>query len=152
VLGVGSEIVQALLPVTISLVRKHPLTAQNGREFDPLDVVANVAGSLLAVAACLWYHKRMLERKRRAKSLNLASAGLSDFDVELGEGASGQESGVTGAPTLEDEVNNWDENAEDWDDDEPQGASNGVGDGKPPPGSAADAAADGAVDSKARND
>ena len=121
---------------------------QNGREFDPLDVVANAAGSLLAVAACLWYHKRMLERKRRAKSLNL-STGLDD--VELGEGIPGQESGVVGAPTLEDEVNNWDENAEDWDDGEPQGASNGAGGDKLPSASAG-AAADGAADSKRRND
>jgi len=132
VLGVGSEIVQGLLP--------------NGREFDPLDVVANVAGSLLAVGACLWYHKRMMERKRRAKSLNMDSADIGDIDVELGEGISGQESGIAVAQTLEDEVNNWDENAEDWDDDE-QSASNGVGDGKTPPGSTED----GVADSKKRN-
>ncbi len=120
------------------------LTAQNGREFDLLDIGANVAGSLLAVAACVWYHKRMLERKRHARSLNLASAGLGDVDVELGEGATGQESGVTGAMTLEEEVNNWDENAEDWDDGEPQGAP----DVKAPSGSAED----GAADSKTRNE
>jgi len=125
VLGVGSEIAQALLP--------------NGREYDTLDIVANVAGSLLAVGLSLWYHKRMLERKRRAKSLNL-SAGLDD--VELGEDLSGQESGVVGASTLEDEVNNWDENAEDWEDDEPQGASNGPGGGNLPSASAVDGIAD----------
>jgi len=124
-LGVGSEIAQALLP--------------NGREYDSLDIVANVIGSLLAVGLCLWYHKRMLERKRRAKSLSL-SAGLDD--VELGEGLSGQEGGVVGASTLEDEVNNWDENAEDWDDDEPQSASNGAGPGKLPSASDVDAAPD----------
>jgi hypothetical protein len=112
---------------------------QNGREYDSLDIVANVVGSLLAVGLCVWYHKRMLERKRRAKSLNL-STGLDD--VELGEGTSGQESGVVGASTLEDEVNNWDENAEDWDDDEPQSASNGAGVGKLPPASAVDGTAD----------
>jgi hypothetical protein len=109
------------------------LTLQNGREYDSLDIVANVAGSLLAVGLCLWYHKRMLERKRRAKSLNLA-AGLDD--VELGEDVAGQESGVVGS-TLEDEVDNWDENAEDWDDEEAQGASNGGG--KPPAAVDADA-------------
>jgi hypothetical protein len=39
--------------------------------------------------------------------------------------------------TLEDEVDNWDENAEDWDDEEAQGASNGGG--KPPAAVDADA-------------
>jgi hypothetical protein len=83
----------------------------------------------------------MMERKRRAKSLNINSAGIDDVDVELGEGISGQDSGVVGASTLEDEVNNWDENAEDWDDDE-QSASNGVGDGKTPPSSTGEGVAD----------
>jgi hypothetical protein len=39
--------------------------------------------------------------------------------VELGEGTGPQESGVTGtrSQTLEEEVDNWDENAEDWEED-----------------------------------
>jgi hypothetical protein len=90
----------------------------------------------------------MLERKRRAKSLNIDSGDIGDVDVELGEGTSGQETGVTGSKTLEEEVNNWDENAEDWDDDEPQSATNNGGNAKTPPSSTEDAVAD----SKRRND
>jgi hypothetical protein len=93
---------------------------QNGRTFDPFDILANVAGSLLALAISTWYHKRMLERKRASKHYNLVP-GDGDEDLELGESATnleGQESGVVGA-TLEHEVDNWDENAEDWDEDEP---------------------------------
>ncbi|TID13962.1 VanZ domain protein [Venturia nashicola] len=114
VLGVGSEIVQGLLP--------------NGRLFDPLDILANVFGSLLALALNTWYHKRMLERKRASKHYNLVPGedeGVldEDIDLELGERSNpanreGQESGVVrGASTLEQEVDNWDENAEDWDED-----------------------------------
>lgn len=60
----------------------------------------------------------MLERKRQRKHYN-AVPGEDTEDVELGEG---QESGVTDTPargrTLEEEVDNWDENAEDnWDED-----------------------------------
>ena len=102
VLGVGSEILQGLLP--------------NGRIFDPLDIVANIAGSLAALGICSWYHKRMLDRKRQRKY----TAVPGDEDLELGEGASSrQESGVTDGPSLEEEVDNWDENMEDnWEEDE----------------------------------
>jgi len=106
-LGVGSEIAQALLP--------------NGRIFDIFDIAANIAGSGAGVGACLWYHKRMLERKRRSKT-NLApgeGGDDDDYDVELGESLTAQEDGVIHDQSLEDEVENWDENAEDWDDDEP---------------------------------
>ncbi|KAE9981504.1 hypothetical protein BLS_007333 [Venturia inaequalis] len=121
VLGVGSEIVQGLLP--------NPLP-QNGRVFDPLDILANLFGSLLALALNTWYHKRMLERKRASKHYNLVpgddddeGALDEDVDLELGERSGpahldGQENGLVGrAPTLEQEVDNWDENAEDWDED-----------------------------------
>lgn len=82
--------------------------------------MANVAGSLLALALSTWYHKRMLERKRASKHYNLVP-GEDDEDLELGESSAnleGHENGVVGA-TLEQEVDNWDENAEDWDEDEP---------------------------------
>lgn len=122
-LGVGSEFLQGFLP--------------NGRDFDFYDIVANVVGSLAALGICSWYHKRMLERKRLRKSYNVVpnNDGDEDVDIELGEGVVGaQETGVTaessngggvgGATTtknmsLEEELDNWDENApDDWDTEE----------------------------------
>lgn len=100
VLGVGSEFLQSFLP--------------NDRDFDLYDIVANVVGSLAGLGLCSWYHKRMLERRRQHKSYNTVP-GQGDDDVELGEG---QESGVeeTRPRTLEEEVDNWDENVVDkWD-------------------------------------
>lgn len=71
----------------------------------------------------------MLERKRASKHYNLVpgeeGALDEDVDLELGE-RSGQESGIVGGQesgilpattTLEQEVDNWDENAKDWDED-----------------------------------
>lgn len=131
----GSEIVQGLLPVCLSrlCLSSQSLPTdnfphQNGRLFDPLDILANVFGSLLALALNTWYHKRMLERKRASKHYNLVpgedeGALDEDIDLELGERSGsadleGQQTGlVGGAPTLEQEVDNWDENAEDWDED-----------------------------------
>lgn len=121
-LGVGSEFLQGFLP--------------NGREFDFYDIIANVVGSLAALGICSWYHKRMLERKRLRKSYNAVpnNDGEDDVDIELGEGIMGtQETGVTAEHsnggntkknlTLEEEVDNWDENAPDnWDTEEPNGA------------------------------
>lgn len=102
VLGVGSEFVQSFLP--------------NNRDFDMYDIVANVMGSLAGVGLCSWYHKRMLERRRQLKTYN-AVPGEDSADVELGQG---HESGVVEGPsqhgTLEEEVDDWDENAaDDWD-------------------------------------
>jgi hypothetical protein len=107
VLGVGSEFVQSFLP--------------NDRDFDLYDIVANVIGSLAGLGLCTWYHKRMLERKRQRKTYN-AVPGEDEADVELAEG---QESGIIDntarSRTLEEEVDNWDENAvDDWDDGDPQ--------------------------------
>ncbi|KAE8152715.1 putative VanZ domain protein [Aspergillus avenaceus] len=111
VLGIGSEIVQGLLP--------------NGRSFDPFDLLANIVGSLGAVGLCSWYHRRMLERRRKARFGALGD-GATD-DVELGpgprhtdeaddDGLGPQETGVT---NLEREVDSWDENAVDnWDSDD----------------------------------
>ncbi|KAF6829196.1 hypothetical protein CPLU01_08086 [Colletotrichum plurivorum] len=124
VLGVGSEFLQGFLP--------------NGREFDFYDIIANVVGSLAALGLCSWYHKRMLERKRRSKSY-APVPGEDDEDVELGEGhetgvveASGARDGgdttAGGAGrTLEQEVDNWDENqVDDWDEDDADGDIGGV--------------------------
>lgn len=62
----------------------------------------------------------MLERKRASKHYNLVPGDGAE-DLELGESSAnleGQETGAVSA-TLEQEVDNWDENAEDWDEDEP---------------------------------
>lgn len=105
-LGIGSEIVQGFLP--------------NDRAFDPFDVVANVVGSLSAVGLCGWYHRRMLERRRKNR-FGMMEGGADDVELGVGVGGHGrdedglgpQESGVT---NLEQEVDNWDENAVDnWD-------------------------------------
>jgi hypothetical protein len=102
--------------------------SKNGRDFDPYDIAANVLGSAVAIGACQWYHKRMLERKRQARSYNLVPG--DEEDVELGEGVGAheeQESGVTGTQvqTLEEQVDNWDEN--NWEDDEPTATEDSSG-------------------------
>ncbi|RMZ75738.1 hypothetical protein DV737_g5139, partial [Chaetothyriales sp. CBS 132003] len=122
VLSVGSEIAQGLLP--------------NDRDFDPWDVLANVLGSLAALGLASWYHKRAAERRRRAKFSALVQDDGGEGDVELGEGpglgqtthALGraaqepQETGTVAVPpkTVEDELDNWDENVPDevWDDED----------------------------------
>ncbi|RDW86331.1 VanZ family protein [Aspergillus mulundensis] len=111
-LGVGSEILQGILP--------------NGRSFDPFDLLANIVGSLGAVGLCSWYHRRMLERRRKSRFGSLGEGG--DDDVELGhregEGLEPQESGVI---NLEQEVDNWDENAVDnWDTEDGDDPSNAL--------------------------
>ncbi|KAG6298092.1 hypothetical protein E4U09_001088 [Claviceps aff. purpurea] len=124
-LGVGSEFVQSILP--------------NDREFDLYDIVANLVGSLAGLGLCSLYHKRMLERKRNQKAYNTVP-GEDEEDVEL---RAGQETGITVADvhssqprSLEEEVDNWDENATDeWDNEEgtasagPDGSAD-IGDSK----------------------
>ncbi|KAG5924380.1 hypothetical protein E4U61_000655 [Claviceps capensis] len=124
-LGVGSEFVQSILP--------------NDREFDLYDIVANLVGSLAGLGLCSLYHKRMLERKRNQKAYN-AVPGEDEEDVEL---RACQETGITVADvhssqprSLEEEVDNWDENATDkWDNEEgtasagPDGSAD-IGDSK----------------------
>lgn len=105
ILGVGSEFLQSFLP--------------NDRDFDIYDIVANLVGSLSGVALCSWYHKRMLERRRQQKSYT-AVPGEDEGDIELGEG---HETGIAEGPprsrSLEQEVDNWDENApDDWEEDD----------------------------------
>jgi hypothetical protein len=98
-----------------------------------------------ALALCLWYHKRMLERKRRGKHYDFVPG--ENADLELGEGVAGQETGVTREHTVEEEVDNWDENAEDWEVDEPTGTETEGEGQKTPPSSVGDI-----VDVKKRND
>jgi len=124
VLGVGSEILQGFLP--------------NGRTFDFYDIVANIVGSLAAIGLSSWYHMRMLERKRKAKLYQVVPGG-EEHDLELGEGVGAQESGIASAApaaqTLDQEVDNWDENAEDaWDEEEhAAGTDSAEGDGPKTP-------------------
>lgn len=121
-LALGSGLLRALLP--------------NGAGFDASDMVADVSGSAIALLLSSWYHKRMLERRRKNKHYDLVSAedGEMDVDVgddlqrdiELGEGIGSQERGsipaaMEGAafarvkPTnVTDELDHWDENEEDW--------------------------------------
>lgn len=67
----------------------------------------------------------MLERKRKNKHYDIVPGDdLDDHDIELGEGAGithEHETGVvtTEGPTVTEQLDNWDENAEDWDEDEP---------------------------------
>jgi hypothetical protein len=121
ILGIGSEFLQGFLP--------------NGRTFDFYDIVANVVGSLAALGLSSWYHLRMLERKRLAKNYQVVP-GEDDADLELGEGVGigAQESGTTTVgvpatqPTLDQEVDNWDENIEDgWEEDEHLDSAEGEG-------------------------
>ncbi|KAI9747720.1 MAG: hypothetical protein M1815_003939 [Lichina confinis] len=87
---------------------------RNGRVFDVLDIAANVVGSLAALALCSWYHRRMIERKRQARRYQA----VPGDDVELGEGTSSvpDASPAVVTPSLDHEVDNWDENIEDDDD------------------------------------
>ncbi|KAI9823290.1 MAG: hypothetical protein M1832_002514 [Thelocarpon impressellum] len=129
-LGLGSEVVQGLLKVgLLTFQGGSTLTCQNGRTFDPYDIVANVAGSLSALGLSSWYHKRMLERRRKAKHYHVVPGDDEAVDLELGEGVGAQESGV--GPSLEAQVDNWDENAEDnWDEEGPaEAAGNGTTEG-----------------------
>ena len=105
-LSVASELVQGLL--------------DNGRNFDPADIAANLLGSFLALALSQWYHKRMLERRRTAKlqGYGLVEGGvngpedleLGNGDLELGEGPGPavDESGIV-AEEDEDEGGAWDD-------------------------------------------
>jgi len=141
ILGIGSEILQHFLP--------------NDRVFDLYDIVANIVGSLAALALSSWYHMRMLERKRLAKHYQVVP-GDEEADLELGEGVGAQESGTVGAaaaaPTLEQEVDNWDENIDDaWDEEEhATGTDSAEGDGPKTP--SASSAGDVEAESKKRTD
>lgn len=55
-----------------------------------------------------------------ARSFGLVPGeGMDDVDLELGNAGDDQENGVVHEPTLEQEVDNWDEHADDdWNDEE----------------------------------
>lgn len=94
------------------------------REFDYYDILANVLGSVSAIVLCNWYHKRMLERKRAARGYGAVAGDDHELDIELGEGIGAQETGVERS-TIEEDLDRWDENAEDWETTEPPEVSNG---------------------------
>lgn len=77
ILGIGSEIAQGVLP--------------NGRVFDLWDIVANLLGSGAALATCVWYHRRMIERRRVNRfgsgSPHEGGDGGEEEDLELGQRA-----------------------------------------------------------------
>lgn len=86
-----------------------------------------------------------------------AVPGHEDADLELGEGVGAQESGTTVADlpepqTLDEELDNWDENVEDtWDEEEHATGTDSVeGDGPKTP--SASSAGEGEVESKKRKD
>jgi hypothetical protein len=133
-LAFASEIVQGLLPVswppliflatvTTAWLGSNPrlIYGKIHREFDYYDIIANVTGSLIAIGLCNWYHKRMLERKRAARGYT-AVAGDDERDIELGDSSEGQESGIV-RPTVDEELEQWDEHAEDWETTEPEPAN-----------------------------
>ena len=95
----------------------------------------------------MWYHKRMLERKRRGKQFDFGTG--DDADLELGEELGDHETPVTRDHTLEEEVDNWDENAEDWEEEEPAALGTETdGEGQKTPASSVDDV----VDVKRRNE
>lgn len=65
----------------------------NGRSFDPINVAANILGSLSALALCSLYHKRMLDRRRRRKGYGIVPQDAEGQDLELGPSGA-QETGV----------------------------------------------------------
>ncbi|KAL8708029.1 MAG: hypothetical protein Q9220_007025 [cf. Caloplaca sp. 1 TL-2023] len=104
VLGLGSEALQFVFP--------------HGLPFDPVNIAANMLGSLSALGLCSIYHKRMLDRRRRRKAYSLVPQDGEGQDLELGPGGN-QESGVV--------------NADDWDD--THGTSSVDGEGRMTPSS-----------------
>lgn len=128
-------------------------------------------GSTLALLLSSWYHKRMLERRRKNKHYDIVpgdddvEGGEADGerDLELGEGvgasaAAGlgdQETGTVQAgagaeqhTNVTEELNTWDENAEDWEEEEPP-STGGSGEGQKTPTSSTD---DGTMDTRKRAD
>lgn len=105
-LGLGSEFLQSILP--------------NGREFDPVDIGANILGSLAALGLCNLYHKRMIDRRRKKKGYGVVPQDGEGADIELGEGAGGEEGSRVGG-----------EGEEPWDDLVGGGSMEGEGGLKP---------------------
>ncbi|KAJ9620977.1 hypothetical protein H2203_007564 [Taxawa tesnikishii (nom. ined.)] len=96
----------------------------------------------------IWYHKRMLERRRAAKNYHVVPGDEVDDerDLELGEthgeheSQGEQETSVipAGQTNVTEELDNWDENADDWDDAEPATTDSADGEGQKTPGSSTD--------------
>lgn len=120
-LGIASEVVQGWIP--------------NGRDFDVFDVAANLVGGGVGLGVSMWYHKRMLERKRRRRYTAVPQEGVpqEDVDVELGEGGlsrteDGHEEGIitTTATTTpaqqgisgEEDLDGWDNDVQSWDEED----------------------------------
>ncbi|KAK6349867.1 hypothetical protein TWF696_006129 [Orbilia brochopaga] len=88
-LGVGSEFVQS---------------AVTTRSFDVYDILANLVGCSVALGLCMWYHKRMLDRKRQAKNASYHVVGneeaelgvIAEEDEGDAEAQNGQASSSTG--------------------------------------------------------
>lgn len=98
------------------------MPAQIHRPFDPYDILANFVGSALALSACTWYHKRMLERRRAARGY-AAVVGIDDNDD--GNPQDGHvELGVVRPATAEDELERWEE-GEEWETAELEGEGEG---------------------------
>lgn len=68
ILGLGTEILRSFF---------------TGGRFKLIDVIANMIGSVFAAGLCTIYHKRMLDRKRRARYGLLPQEGVED-SLELG--------------------------------------------------------------------
>ena len=88
----------------------------NGRVFDPVDIGANLLGSLAALGLCNLYHKRMLDRRRRKKGYGAVPQDGEGEDIELGE-----------APSREAESRVGNEEDEAWDDMGGAGSAQGEG-------------------------
>ncbi|KAI5789953.1 VanZ like family-domain-containing protein [Pyronema domesticum] len=67
--GVGSEFLQSVVTT---------------RAFDIFDILANLIGSGLGILLCIWYHKRMLDRRRLARS---AYQPVAEDEVEFDQEA-----------------------------------------------------------------
>ena len=86
-------------------------------------------GSIAALALCAWYHRRMLERRRRRKlqGYGIVGTGEGEEDVELGEtGSNRQELGVVAEEEDDDGGEAWDS----IEDEEPVAANGNVEAGK----------------------
>ncbi|KAF3907081.1 hypothetical protein ABW21_db0201558 [Orbilia brochopaga] len=88
ILGVGSEFVQSAL---------------TSRTFDAYDILANLIGCGFALGLCMWYHKRMLDRKRQAKNASYHVVGNEEAELaaiaEEDEGDVEAQNGQAGSST-----------------------------------------------------
>lgn len=93
--------------------------------------MANFIGVLAAVSLCAWYHKRMLERRRRAQGYHLTLGAIeAERDIELGGlEVPETDSHIDKTNTVAQELDDWDENAEDdWDETEDAFPESGISD------------------------